>query len=84
MGFECADCPLGCIPSMQVRRHKLVSDPPLVLHCCLVLLGALIVEDLEVNKQVPVFEPLHNDIIRSDTVFVLRVANGSIKITFDE
>ena len=70
MGFECAYCPLGCIPSVQVRRHKLVSDPPLFFHGCLVLLAAFIVEDLEVNKQVPVFEPLHNGIIRSDTVFV--------------
>ena len=48
----------------------MVSDPPLLFQCCVVLLAALIVKDLEVNKQVPVFEPLHNDIIRSNAVFV--------------
>ena len=48
----------------------MVSDPPLLFHRCFELLAALVVEDLEVNRQVLVFEPLHNEIIRSDAVFV--------------
>ena len=71
MGFDGANGPLGCIPSMQVRRHKLVSDPPLFFHRRLIFLASFVIENLQINKQVSVFEMLHDYIVCSKAVFVL-------------
>jgi hypothetical protein len=48
---------------VHVGRNKLVSYSPLLLHQMFVLFVALVVQDLEVHKEVSVLEALYDDVV---------------------
>ena len=63
MGLEGADGSLCHIPPVHGGRDKLVSHTPLLFHQICVLLAALVIEDLEIYKEVLVFQMLYDDVV---------------------
>ena len=55
---------------MKIWWHKLVCDVPFLLHCRLVLFATLVVEDLQVYKDIFSFKLLHYDIVCCQEMFV--------------
>ncbi len=50
---------LSSIATMHVRQHKLEGDLPLVRNELFILGASFIVQDLEIDTEAAVLEPLH-------------------------
>ena len=60
----------------DVGRGGLVSHSQLLSHQLLVFLAALVVEDMEVYKEVLVFQSLHNDVVSVEAVDIFWDVKG--------
>ena len=63
MGLEGANVPLRRIPAMVIRGYKLVGKFSRVCHQFLVLCTCFIVQDLEIDMLILLFEALHDFVV---------------------
>ena len=68
MGFERLNGVFSCIAEMNVGQDKLVSHLPNFFHDSLVLFTGFIVQILEINKLITVFDPVPGIIVREESV----------------
>ena len=69
---------------MEIWWHKLVRDVPFLIHGPVVIFATLVVEDLQVYKEIFFLKSFHDDIVCCQAMFVFLDAKCSNKMTFDE
>ena len=68
--FKFPNCLLCCIFPVHVRRERLELNFPPVSNGCLVLLATFIVQNVKVNKEIFLLQPLHYGIVSCQPVLI--------------
>ena len=70
MSLEGSNGALCSIATMHMRRHKLEGYFPLVRNELFVLGASFVVQDLEIDTEAALLEPLHDRIVRCKSMTI--------------